>query len=81
MLGPVLIEFGSEEQKNYYLPRILNNEDWWAQGYSEPGAGSDLASLKTTAVDKGDHYLVNGQKTWTTLDITLIRFFALLKLI
>ena len=55
--------FGSEEQKNYYLPRILNNQDWWAQGYSEPGAGSDLASLKTTAVDKGDHYLVNGQKT------------------
>ena len=51
MLGPVLIEFGSEEQKNYYLPRILNNEDWWAQGYSEPGAGSDLASLKTTAID------------------------------
>ena len=67
MLGPVLIEFGSEEQKKYYLPRILNNEDWWAQGYSEPGAGSDLASLKTTAIDKGDHYVVNGSKTWTTL--------------
>ena len=49
----------TKEQKNYYLPRILSNEDWWAQGYSEPGAGSDLASLKTTAVDKGDHYLPN----------------------
>ena len=79
MLGPVLIEFGSEEQKNYYLPRILNNEDWWAQGYSEPGAGSDLASLKTTAVDKGDHYLVNGQKTWTTLGHHADKIFCLVK--
>lgn len=67
MLGPVLIEFGSEEHKKKYLPRILNGDDWWAQGYSEPGAGSDLASLKTTAVREGDHYVVNGQKTWTTL--------------
>ena len=67
MLGPVLIEFGSEEHKKKYLPRILNGDDWWAQGYSEPGAGSDLASLKTTAVREGDHYIVNGQKTWTTL--------------
>ena len=79
MLGPVLIEFGSEEQKNYYLPRILNNEDWWAQGYSEPGAGSDLASLKTTAVDKGDYYLVNGQKTWTTLGHHADKIFCLVK--
>ena len=77
MLGPVLIEFGSEEQKNYYLPRILNNQDWWAQGYSEPGAGSDLASLKTTAVDKGDYYLVNGQKTWTTLGHHADKIFCL----
>ncbi|WP_371764024.1 acyl-CoA dehydrogenase family protein [Massilia sp.] len=67
MVAPVIMAFGSEEQKAYYLPRILACEDWWCQGYSEPGAGSDLASLKTTAVRDGDHYIVNGQKTWTTL--------------
>jgi alkylation response protein AidB-like acyl-CoA dehydrogenase len=67
MLGPVLIKYGSEEQKQYWLPRILNGDDWWCQGYSEPGAGSDLAAVKTTAVRDGDHYVVNGQKTWTTL--------------
>ncbi|KQZ73819.1 pimeloyl-CoA dehydrogenase large subunit [Sphingopyxis sp. Root214] len=67
MLGPVLIKYGSEEQKRYWLPRILDGSDWWCQGYSEPGAGSDLASVKTTAVRDGDHYIVNGQKTWTTL--------------
>lgn len=67
MLGPVLIKFGNEAQKKYWLPRILSGEDWWCQGYSEPGAGSDLASVKTTAVRQGDHYIVNGQKTWTTL--------------
>ncbi|MBJ2164337.1 acyl-CoA dehydrogenase family protein [Acidovorax sp. IB03] len=66
MLGPVLIKFGNEAQKKYWLPRILSGEDWWCQGYSEPGAGSDLASVKTTAVRQGDHYIVNGQKTWTT---------------
>ena len=70
MLGPVLIKYGNEAQKNYWLPRILSGEDWWCQGYSEPGAGSDLASVKTTAeagVDaQGAHYIVNGQKTWTT---------------
>ena len=66
MLGPVLIKYGSEEQKAYWLPRILNGSDWWCQGYSEPGAGSDLASLKTTATRQGGHYVVNGQKTWTT---------------
>ena len=70
MLGPVLIKFGNEAQKQYWLPRILSGEDWWCQGYSEPGAGSDLASVKTTAVrvtdETGDHYIVNGQKTWTT---------------
>lgn len=66
MLGPVLIKFGNEIQKKYWLPRILNGDDWWAQGFSEPGAGSDLASLKTTAVRDSDHYVVNGQKTWTT---------------
>lgn len=67
MLAPVLMKFGSEEQKKHYLPRILDGTDWWCQGYSEPGAGSDLASLKTKAERQGDHYIVNGQKTWTTL--------------
>ncbi len=67
MLGPVLIKFGSQEQKTHFLPRILDGSDWWCQGYSEPGAGSDLASLRTSAVRDGDHYIVNGQKTWTTL--------------
>ena len=67
MVAPVIMAFGSEAQKAYYLPRILSCEDWWCQGYSEPGAGSDLASLKTTAVRDGDSYIVNGQKTWTTL--------------
>jgi alkylation response protein AidB-like acyl-CoA dehydrogenase len=67
MLGPVLIKYGSEVQKAHWLPRILDGSDWWCQGYSEPGAGSDLASLKCAAVRDEDHYLVNGQKTWTTL--------------
>ncbi len=67
MLAPVLQKFGSQEQCDHWLPRILSGEDWWCQGYSEPGAGSDLASLKTRAVREGDHYIVNGQKTWTTL--------------
>ena len=71
MLGPVLIKYGSDEQRTHYLPRILDGTDWWCQGYSEPGAGSDLASLKCAAVrakgDGGDHYVINGQKTWTTL--------------
>ena len=67
MLGPVLQKFGSKEQQDYWLPRILNGDDWWCQGYSEPGAGSDLASLRCEAVRDGDHYVVNGQKTWTTL--------------
>ncbi len=67
MLAPVLMKFGSQAQKDHYLPRILDGTDWWCQGYSEPGAGSDLASLKTRAVRDGDHYIVNGQKTWTTL--------------
>ena len=67
MVAPVIMAFATEEQKARYLPRILNCDDWWCQGYSEPGAGSDLASLKTTAVRDGDDYLGNGQKTWTTL--------------
>ena len=67
MVGPVIIAFGNEAQKKKFLPRIANIDDWWCQGFSEPGAGSDLASLKTTAKRVGDHYVVNGQKTWTTL--------------
>ncbi len=67
MVAPVIFTFGNEEQKKKFLPRILSGEDWWCQGYSEPGAGSDLASLRTRAVLEGDHYVVNGQKTWTTL--------------
>lgn len=67
MVAPVIMAFGSAAQKAHFLPRILHCDDWWCQGYSEPGAGSDLASLATTAVRDGDHYVVNGQKTWTTL--------------
>src|SRR5258708_5167085 len=67
MVAPVIMKFGSQAQKDHYLPRILASEDWWCQGYSEPGSGSDLASLQTKAVRDGDHYVVNGMKTWTTL--------------
>src|SRR5471032_946503 len=67
MVGPVIASFGSEAQKRRFLPRIANLDDWWCQGFSEPGAGSDLASLKTAARRDGDHYVVNGQKTWTTM--------------
>ena len=67
MVGPVIMKFGTEAQKRHYLPRIHASDDWWCQGYSEPGSGSDLASLKTRAERQGDHYIVNGQKTWTTL--------------
>jgi alkylation response protein AidB-like acyl-CoA dehydrogenase len=67
MVGPVIMRFGNAAQQRRFLPRILSGEDWWAQGYSEPGSGSDLASVKTRAERRGDHYLVNGQKTWITL--------------
>lgn len=67
MVAPVIMKFGTQEQKDRFLPDILNTNVWWCQGYSEPGSGSDLASLNTKAVDKGDHYLVNGVKTWTTM--------------
>jgi acyl-CoA dehydrogenase len=66
MLGPALLKFGTEEQKRHYLPQIARGEIRWCQGYSEPGAGSDLAGLQTKAEDKGDHWLVNGQKVWTS---------------
>jgi pimeloyl-CoA dehydrogenase large subunit len=66
MVGPVIVAFGSEAQKRHHLPRIANLDDWWCQGFSEPGAGSDLASLKTSARRDGETYVVNGQKTWTT---------------
>jgi len=67
MVGPVIMAYGTPAQKRHYLPRILSCEDWWCQGYSEPGAGSDLASLRLKAQRQGDHYILNGQKTWTTL--------------
>src|SRR5213078_221457 len=67
MVGPVIYTFGNHAQKQKFLPRILSGEDWWCQGYSEPGSGSDLASVRTRAVRDGDHYIVNGHKTWTTL--------------
>jgi len=66
MVAPVIYTFGNEEQKARFLPRILESEDWWCQGYSEPGAGSDLAALNTTADYAGDNYIVNGRKIWTT---------------
>lgn len=67
MVAPVIMKYGNEAQKRYFLPRIVDCTDWWCQGYSEPGSGSDLASVKTRAVREGGHYIVNGQKTWTTL--------------
>ena len=66
MVAPVIFTFGNDEQKKRFLPRILKSEDWWCQGYSEPGAGSDLAALQTKATKDGDDYIVNGAKIWTT---------------
>jgi alkylation response protein AidB-like acyl-CoA dehydrogenase len=79
MVGPVIVEFGTPEQKAKYLPRILASEDWWCQGYSEPESGSDLASLRTRAVRDGDHYVVDGVKTWTTLAQHADRMFCLVR--
>ncbi|MCS6811179.1 MAG: acyl-CoA dehydrogenase family protein [Tepidimonas sp.] len=79
MLGPVLIKYGTEAQKRHWLPRILDGRDWWCQGYSEPGAGSDLAALTTHAHRQGDHYVVNGQKTWTTFGHYANRMFCLVR--
>ena len=66
MLGPALLQFGTEAQKKHFLPPIARGEIRWCQGYSEPGSGSDLASLQTSAVDEGDHFVINGQKIWTS---------------
>lgn len=79
MLGPVLITFGTPAQQAAVLPRILDGTDWWCQGYSEPGAGSDLASLKTRAIRDGDDYIINGQKTWTTLGQFANQIFCLVR--
>src|SRR5438270_2009235 len=79
MVGPVIIGFGSPEQKNFYLPRILSGEDYWCQGYSEPGSGSDLSSLKTRAVRDGDDYIISGTKIWTTHAHHANRMFALVR--
>lgn len=79
MVGPLLMEVGSEEQKAKYLPGILAGEDYWTQGYSEPGAGSDLAALSCSAVADGDDYIINGQKIWTTLAHKANRMFMLVR--
>jgi len=79
MCGPMLIGYGTDEQKAHYLPRILSGEDIWCQGYSEPGAGSDLASLKTAAVSDGDDYIVNGTKIWTSFAQHANMMFALVR--
>ena len=79
MIAPVLMKFGSGEQKARFLPRIIRFDDWWCQGYSEPGAGSDLASLKSRAERDGNHYIVNGQKIWTSFAQWANWIFALVR--
>lgn len=79
MCGPMLIGYGTDEQKDYYLPRMLSGEHFWCQGYSEPGAGSDLASLKTAAESDGDDYIVNGTKIWTSYAQHANMIFALVR--
>ena len=79
LLGPVLIEFGTEAQKQRYLPRILTSDDWWCQGFSEPQAGSDLAALQMRAVRDGDHYIVSGTKLWTSWAQYANHIFALVR--
>lgn len=79
LVGPVLLRFGTDAQKKHYLPRILSCEDYWCQGFSEPGAGSDLAALKLRAVPDGDDYVLNGSKIWTTQAHLANRMFALVR--
>ena len=79
MLGPALLEFATEEQKKEHLPQIVKGEVWWCQGYSEPGSGSDLASLSTKAVEDGDHYVINGQKIWTSYADKADKIFCLVR--
>jgi len=79
MVGPVIMGYGTPEQKAYYLPRILSGEDYWCQGYSEPGSGSDLASLQLRAVSDGDHYVLDGSKIWTTHAQFANRMFCLVR--
>lgn len=79
LIGPIIFTFGTEEQKTHYLPRIISGEDWWCQGYSEPGAGSDLAALSTKAERDGDHYVINGQKMWTSYAHVASHMFCLVR--
>ena len=79
MLGPALLEFASEEQKKEHLPGIVKGKYWWCQGYSEPGSGSDLASLSTKAVEDGDNYIINGQKIWTSYADRADKIFCLVR--
>ena len=79
MVGPLIIKFGTQTQKDYWLPRMLSCEDIWCQGYSEPGAGSDLAGLRTSAVEDGDDFVINGQKTWTTMAHDATHIFMLVR--
>ncbi len=79
LIGPVIYTFGTDQQKRSFLPGILSGDTWWCQGYSEPGAGSDLASLSTRAGRRGEYYIVNGQKTWTTMAHWANMMFALVR--